>query len=60
MPELKHYFERSEAWYDFLMNHPEYRTRHIIIKLYNNYMLDGITCHLLLKTLNNTIANKEN
>lgn len=56
MPELKHYFERSEEWFNFLLEHPEYRTLRIIMKLYNKYMLDAVACHILLSNLN----NKEN
>ena len=50
--ELNHYFQRAEAWFDFLMCHPEKRTRHIILKLYNRYMLDAVTCHILLNNTN--------
>lgn len=50
--ELDHYFKRAEIWFDFLVRHPEYRTRHILVKLYNNYMLDAVSFHILS---NNTI-----
>lgn len=54
--KLEHYFKRSEMWFDFLVTHPQYRTLHIIMKLYNKYMLDAVACHILLSNLN----NKEN
>ena len=50
--EIKHYFQRSEAWFDFLTRHPEYRTRHILVKLYNKYMLDAVSFHILLNNTN--------
>ena len=50
--ELEHYFKRAEMWFDFLMRHPEKRTKHIILKLYRRYMLVGVTCHVLLQNTN--------
>ena len=47
--ELNHYFKRSECWFDFLMRHPEHRTRHILVKLYNKYMLDAVSFHILIQ-----------
>lgn len=46
--ELNHYFARSEAWFDFMLRHPEKRTKHLLIKLYNLYMLDAISFHILI------------
>ena len=46
--ELEHYFARAEAWFDFMLRHPEKRTRHLIVKLYNNYMLDAVSFHILI------------
>ena len=50
--DLDHYFNRSAEWFDFLLNHPEKCTRHIIVKLYNRYMLTAMHFYLLS---NNTI-----
>ena len=50
--ELDHYFKRAEIWFDFLMRHPEYRTRHILMKLYNKYMLDAVSFRILLNNTN--------
>lgn len=50
--EINHYFQRAEAWFDFMLRHPEKRTKHLLIKLYNNYMLDSIGFHILLQNTN--------
>lgn len=47
--ELEHYFKRSEAWFDFMLRHPEKRMKHLLIKLYNNYMLDAVSFHILIQ-----------
>ena len=47
--ELEHYFARAETWFDFMLRHPEKRTRHLIVKLYNNFMLDAVSFHILIQ-----------
>lgn len=50
--DIDHYFQRAEAWFDFMLRHPEKRTRHLLVKLYNNYMLDAVSFYILLKNAN--------
>lgn len=50
--DLDHYLNRSHEWFCFLCEHPEIRTKRLIRKLYNNYMLSAGHYYILS---NNTI-----
>lgn len=50
--DLDHYLLRSHEWFCFLCEHPEIRTKRLIRKLYNNYMLSAGHYYILS---NNTI-----
>lgn len=50
--DLDHYFARSSEWFNFMLEHPEIRTKQLIRKLYNNYMLSAGHYYILS---NNTI-----
>ena len=45
--DLDHYFARSSEWFNFMLKHPEKRTRHLLVKLYNRYMLTATHFYLL-------------
>ena len=49
---LEHYLQRSHEWFCFLCEHEELRTKRLIRKLYNNYMLSVGHYYILS---NNTI-----
>ena len=49
--KLEHYTARSREWFYFLLEHPQFRTRHIICKLYGNYMLSVGHTKILLDNL---------
>lgn len=50
--KLEHYLQRSHEWFCFLCEHEEFRTKRLIRKLYNNYMLSAGHYYILS---NNTI-----
>ena len=51
--EIEHYLIRSHEWFVFLATHPEIRTRHIVIKLYNMEILSAGHYYLLIQNTDN-------
>ena len=45
--DLDHYFARSSEWFNFMLEHPEKCTRHLLVKLYTHYMLTATHFYLL-------------
>lgn len=54
--DLDHYLSRSHEWFIFMCEHPEVRTKRILIKLYNAYMLCASHFYLLIQ---NTDSNAQ-
>lgn len=52
MNSLEHYLARSHEWFEFMLVHPEFRTRRIVLKLYERYMLSLGHTKILLDNLN--------
>lgn len=51
LDNLEHYTARSKEWFYFLLEHPQFRTRHIVCKLYERYMLSLGHTKILLDNL---------